>query len=119
MSNSQDNKYEKILDYLEVLTKSLNEFKSDVDRRFDAVEKRFDAVDEDMGTLKGTTRRIEERQALAEKGIGILQDADRARAKMTSGSSTFVSAVLRTSSDPIRHLTKRPGVATNEDIPPR
>lgn len=32
-----------------------------------------------MGTLKGTTRRIEERQALAEKGIGILQDADRAR----------------------------------------
>jgi len=79
MSNSQDKKYEKILDYLEVLTKSLNEFKSDVDRRFDAVEKRFDAVDADMGTLKGTTRRIEERQALAEKGIGILQDADRAR----------------------------------------
>ncbi|HMN31584.1 MAG TPA: hypothetical protein PKE45_25770 [Caldilineaceae bacterium] len=45
MSNSQDKKYEKILDYLEVLTKSLNEFKSDVDRRFDAVEKRFDAID--------------------------------------------------------------------------
>jgi len=86
MSNSQDNKYEKILDYLEVLTKSLNEFKSDVDRRFDAVDKRFDAidkrfnaVDEDMGTLKGTTRRIEERQALAEKSIGIVQEADRAR----------------------------------------
>lgn len=79
MSNSQDNKYEKILDYLEVLTKNLDEFKSEVDRRFDAVDKRFDAVDEDLVTLKGTTRRIEERQGLAEKSIGILQEADRAR----------------------------------------
>ncbi len=32
-----------------------------------------------MGTLKGTTRRIEDRKALAEKSIGILQEADRAR----------------------------------------
>lgn len=86
MSNSQDNKYEKILDYLQVLIKNLDEFKSDVDRRFDevdkrfeAIAKRFDAVDEDLGTLKGTTRRIEERQGLSEKSIGILQEADRAR----------------------------------------
>lgn len=62
-----------------VLTKDLHEFKSAVDRRFDAADKRFDAIDEDLSTLKGTTRRIEERQALAEKSIGVLQDADRAR----------------------------------------
>ena len=72
MSDSQDKKYNKILDYLEVLTKSLDTFKSDTNRRFNAVDKRFDAVEEDLATLKGITRRIEDRQKLMETSVSIL-----------------------------------------------
>ncbi|MFA5951999.1 MAG: hypothetical protein WC807_17130 [Hyphomicrobium sp.] len=72
MSNALEKKVDKILDYLAVMTRDNNQ-------RFDAIDKRLDAIDEDLGTLKGTTRRIEERQALVEKSNGILQEADRGR----------------------------------------
>lgn len=72
MSTSQDKKYDKILDFLGFLAKDLNVFK-------ETVEKRFDAVGEDMATLKGSVRRIEEQQKITNKSLAILQDADRNR----------------------------------------
>ncbi|MBX9682446.1 MAG: hypothetical protein K2X41_01530 [Hyphomicrobium sp.] len=72
MSNALEKKIDKVLDYLAVMTRENN-------TRFDAIDKRFDAVDEDLANLKGTTRRIEERQKHLEKSVEILQDADRAR----------------------------------------
>lgn len=86
MSNALEKKVDKILDYLAVMTRENNDQFAAIDnrfeaigKRFDAIDKRFDAIDEDLATLKGTTRRIEERQALSEQSIGVLQDADRAR----------------------------------------
>lgn len=72
MTDSENKKYDKILDYLGIITTNLNAFK-------ESTEKRFDAIDEDMATLKGTTRRIEERQKLLELSLAILQQADRNR----------------------------------------
>ena len=72
MSNALEKKIDKVLDYLAVITRENN-------TRFDAIDKRFDAVDEDLANLKGTTRRIEERQKHLEKSVEILQNADRAR----------------------------------------
>ncbi len=91
MSNALEKKVDKILDYLAVMTRENNDQFAAIDnrfeaidhrfeaigKRFDAIDKRFDAIDEDLATLKGTTRRVEERQALSEQSIGVLQDADR------------------------------------------
>lgn len=72
MTNALEKKVDKILDYLAVMTRENGE-------RFEAIGKRFDAVDEDMATLKGAVRRLEEQHMLTNKSLAILQDADRNR----------------------------------------
>lgn len=67
MSNALEKKIDKVLDYLAVMTRENN-------THFEAIDKRFDAIDADLANLKGTTRRIEERQALSEQSIEVLQD---------------------------------------------
>lgn len=79
MTNALDKKVDKILDYLAVMTRENGERFEAIEKRFDAVHKRFDAVDEDMATLKGAVRRLEEQHMLTNKSLAILQDADRNR----------------------------------------
>lgn len=79
MSNALEKKVDKVLDYLAVMTRENNTRFEAIEKRFDGIDKRFDAIDEDLANLKGTTRRIEERQKHLEKSVEILQDADRAR----------------------------------------
>lgn len=79
MSNALEKKIDKVLDYLAVMTRENNTRFEAIDMRFEAIDKRFDAIDADLANLKGTTRRIEERQKHLENTVEILQNADRAR----------------------------------------
>lgn len=79
MSSAPDKQYTKILDYLESLTKTLHDVKDDLREFKKDTATRFDSVHDDLATLKGGMRRMEERQILIEQSTGILQDADRAR----------------------------------------
>lgn len=92
MSNALEKKVDKILDYLTVNTRENNE-------RFTAIDKRFDAIDDDMATLKGQVRSIDERLLVLEKTNAILQDADHNRQEVSSGQTPDqlqdIDAVMR------------------------